>query len=61
MTPLFVFFSRHPGIPLTSTLPETAVDHRAAEYVQALQSRLQQALDLGREAQIKMVDEMDSD
>jgi len=59
MTPLFFFFGRHPRTPLTSALSAAAVDPRSLEFVQAFQTRLQQALDLGREGQIKMVEDMD--
>jgi hypothetical protein len=59
MSPLFFFFGRHPRIPLTADLPSTAADPQSLEFVQAFQTRLRQALDVGREGQVQMVEAMD--
>ena len=56
MSPLFFFFGRHPRIPLTADLPSTAADPQSLEFVQAFQTRLRQALDVG---QVQMVEAMD--
>ena len=59
MTPLFFFFGRHPRIPAAVNLPFSALDPLSLEFVEAFQTRLQQALDLGREGQVRMVAAMD--
>ena len=59
MTPLFFFFGRHPRIPASVNLPFSALDPLSLEFVEAFQTRLQQALDLGREGQVRMVAAMD--
>lgn len=61
MSPLFFFFGRHPRIPLTSNLPAQSLDPMALEFVQSFQTRLQQALDMGREGQVRMVAAMDKE
>ena len=59
MSPLFFFFGRHPRIPLTADLPSSAVDPQSLEFVLSFQTRLRQALDVGREGQVQMVEAMD--
>jgi hypothetical protein len=59
MSPLFFFFGRHPRIPLTADLPSSAVDPQSLEFVLSFQTRLRQALGVGREGQVQMVEAMD--
>ena len=58
MTPLFLFFGRHPRVPASLHLPQTSLDPRSLEFVTAFQNRIQQALDRGREGQIQLIRSM---
>ena len=60
MTPLFFFFGRHPKVPASLHLPQSSLDPRSLEFVVAFQNRVQQALDRGREGQIRLIRAMDA-
>ncbi len=55
MTPLFLFWGRHPLALASLHLPQTSLDPRSLEFVAAIQNRIQQALDRGREGQIQLI------
>mmetsp|Transcript_56439 Transcript_56439/g.118025 ORF Transcript_56439/g.118025 Transcript_56439/m.118025 type:complete len:232 (-) Transcript_56439:40-735(-) len=57
--PCSFFFGRNPRTPLTVDLPASAVDPTSLDFVLSFQNRLQQALDVGREGQVRMVAAMD--
>ena len=59
MSPLFFFFGRHPRIPTTFTLPDKAIDARSLEFVQSFQTRVQEAVDVARLGQLKLIAALD--
>ena len=60
MTPLFFFFGRHPRVPPALSLPTAALDPLSLEFVASFRTRLQQALDVGRECQVRMAEALDA-
>ena len=59
MTPLFFFFGRHPRMPATMHLPHSSVDCRSLEFVTSFHNRIQQARDMGRAGQMRLIRCMD--
>ena len=59
MSPLYFFFGRHPRIPATITLPDEAIDARSLEFVQSFQTRVQEAVDVARLGQLKLIAALD--
>ena len=59
MSPLFFFFGRQPRLPAATALPSSTLDPASIEFVTSFQTRLQEALDLGRLGQAKMIAAMD--
>ena len=59
MSPLFFFFGRQPRWPAAVELPATSLDPQSLEFVTAFKTRLQEALDVGRLGQIKLIERMD--
>jgi len=60
MTPLFFFYGRHPRMPSSLSLPTVVMDPLSLEFVESFSTRLQQALDVGRECQVRMAEALDA-
>jgi transposase InsO family protein len=60
MSPLFFWTGRQPRLPAALALPETSLDPTSLEFVESFRSRWQEALDVGRISQIKMIQAMDA-
>ena len=60
MSPLFFFFGRQPKWPAALSLPSTSLDPESLEFVVSFKTRLQEAWDVGRQGQIKLIETMDS-
>ena len=55
MTPLFLFFGRHPRVPATLHMPTTSLDPASLEFVESFRTRLQSARDQARQEQCKLL------
>ena len=59
MSPLFFFFGRQPRLPASPAHSADALDPASLEFVLSFQTRLQEALDVGRLAQIQLIESLD--
>jgi hypothetical protein len=59
MSPLFFFFGRQPRLPASPALSTGALDPASIDFVLSFQNRLQEALDVGRLAQIQLIEVLD--
>ena len=59
MSPLYFFFGRQPRLPASPDHSPEALDPASLEFVLSFQTRLQEALDVGRVAQSHLIEKLD--
>ena len=60
MSPIFFWTGRQPRLPAAVSLPDSSLDPKSSEFVTSFQNRIQNALDVGRLSQIKLIKKMDT-